>query len=97
MSGLFKHWLDLLRVKPTPPELPVEPEVKEYLKGQLREAAQLNASSARNVARIASDNTRAAEATAEAVQEQLMRARDIIETARVSLELITGRKQHDGA
>jgi uncharacterized membrane protein len=95
MSGLFQHWLDLLRVKPHAPDLPVDPEVKEHLKGQLREAAQLNASSARKVARVAADNTKAAQDTAGIVQE-LLKARDIIETARASLELIAGGKQHEG-
>jgi hypothetical protein len=66
------------------------------LSGQLREAAQLNASSARKVARVAADNTKAAQDTADIVHD-LVKARDIIETARASLELIAGGRDENRA
>jgi hypothetical protein len=91
MSGLLKKWADLLKAKPLPPEPPVTHEVKEEIQGQMREAMQLNASSARLVGKVATANTEDAHHLAEVVHG-LVKARDIIDTARASLELITGGK-----
>lgn len=96
----LRHWLDLLRFKPEPPTPPpLMSEDRERMDGQLREAVQLNASSARLVGKVAEENTRGAKVltrTLNEMQANLAREHDVLAAARASLDLISSRHREEG-